>query len=313
MRALVGAINGVLGDYLQRTRNALATSMTLVVDGQPLALTREALARAYPAASPRVVVLVHGLAATEQFWEMEDGSTYGSRLASDLGLTALFVRYNSGLHVGDNGQALDALLEALLDVYPRELEELTLIGHSMGGLVIRSATHFASVRGHRWLARVRRVFYLASPHLGSPVERIGRFATTVLGAIGNPYTVLIAEIADLRSAGIKDMRDGNLKRTESPGPDGPRDEPELSDPRHPVPLLRQIDHHLIAGTVASDPRLSALFGDLVVSVHSATSPTSEEGAPGQRHVRIWPSMNHARISRDPEVYAQIRAAFEERT
>src|SRR4051812_37239546 len=246
----IGALNGAVGDYLKRTGNGLATPMQLVHDERPVPLEREALAATYVGATPRVAVFVHGLMSVEHVWQMPDGETYGSLLARDLGYTPIYVRYNSGLHVSENGEALDALLERLVGEYPVPIEELVLIGHSMGGLVLRSASHAASDKERRWLPLVRRAFYVGTPHLGAPLERFGNAVAWALGAIGNPITQLVAELVNLRSSGVKDLRYANLRREDWEGADA---DALLQNRRHPVPLLPHIRHHLIAGTLLPDP------------------------------------------------------------
>jgi triacylglycerol lipase len=311
----IGVLNGTIGDYLKRTGNGLATSMGLVHEGRALPLDRASLAAAHPGASPRVAVLVHGLMSTESVWEMLDGSTYGSRLARDLGITPLYARYNSGLHVSENGEALDALLERLVAEYPDPIEELILVGHSMGGLVIRSAAHAAAEGDRRWLPLVKRAFYLGTPHLGAPLERFGNMLTWALravgDAVGDPYTQLIADILNLRSSGVKDLRYANLRREDWEGGDA---DALLQNRRHPVPLLPQIRHHLIAATISGDPRLALLFGDALVPLRSATGrarPPDRSALFPQEHVRVLPRLDHLRLAHEPEVYAHLRAWCEE--
>jgi triacylglycerol lipase len=311
----IGVLNGAVGDYLKRTRNGLATPMTLVHEGRPLALSREAIAAAHPTAGPRAAVLVHGLMSTEGVWEMADGSTYGSLLARDLGTVPLYVRYNSGLHVSENGEALDALLEGLIAEYPAPLEEIVLIGHSMGGLVIRSAAHAASAREKSWLGLVRRAFYLGTPHLGAPLERFGNALTWALKKVGSavrePVTELVADIINLRSSGVKDLRYANLRREDWEGADA---DALLQNRRHPVPLLPEIRHHLVAATLSDDPRLAVLFGDALVPLRSATGrakPIDRSALFPQKHVRVLPGLDHLRLAHEPEVYAQIRSWCEE--
>lgn len=315
----IGVLNGTIGDYLKRTGNGLATSMGLVHAGRALPLDRASLVAAYPQASPRVAVLVHGLMSTESVWEMLDGSTYGSRLAQDLGVTPLYVRYNSGLHVSENGEALDALLERLVAAYPVPIEELILVGHSMGGLVIRSAAHAAGVGvgegERRWLPLVKRAFYLGTPHLGAPLERFGNVLTWALravgDAVGDPVTQLISDILNLRSSGVKDLRYANLRREDWEGSDA---DALLQNRRHPVPLLPQIRHHLVAATLSSDPRLALLFGDALVPLRSATgraAPPDRSALFPQEHVRVLPRFNHLRLAHEPEVYTHLRAWCEE--
>jgi pimeloyl-ACP methyl ester carboxylesterase len=311
----IGVLNGTIGDYLKRTGNGLATSMTLVLGGRPLPLDRASITAAYPDASPRVVLFVHGLMSTETVWEMADGTTYGSQLARDFGVTPLYARFNSGLHVSENGEALDALLEKLLGEYPVPIEEIVLIGHSMGGLVIRSAAHAAAERESRWLGLVKRAFYLGTPHLGAPLERFGNVLTWVLrkvgDTIGDPYTPLIADILNLRSSGVKDLRYANLRREDWEGSDA---DALLQNRRHPVPLLPQIRHHLIAATLSDDPRLSLLFGDAIVPLRSATGrarPPDRSALFPQEHVRVLSRLDHLSLAHEPEVYAQLRTWFEE--
>jgi triacylglycerol lipase len=156
----------------------------------------------------------------------------------------------------------------------------------MGGLVIRSACHIEEAKASRtqWLPLVRRVFYVATPHLGSPWERAGRTLTQWLHAVPDPHVRLVAEIGDLRSAGIKD----------------------LGDPKHPYPLLSGIRHHLVAGYV--DARIAALFGDALVPLASGTNGTCADArALPPEHVRILPGIAHMDLARSPEVYAHIRA------
>lgn len=311
----IGVLNGTIGDYLKRTGNGLATSMGLVHAGRALRVDRASLAAAYPQASGRVAVLVHGLMSTEAVWEMPDGSTYGSRLAQDLGVTPLYVRYNSGLHVSENGEALDALLERLVAEYPVPIEELIVLGHSMGGLVIRSAAHAAADRSRRWLPLVKRAFYLGTPHLGAPLERFGNVLTWALravgDAVGDPITQLISDILNLRSSGVKDLRYANLRREDWEGSDA---DALLQNRRHPVPLLPQIRHHLVAATLSADPRLALLFGDALVPLRSATGRAVQRDRSAlfpQEHVRVLPRYNHLRLAHEPEVYTHLRAWCEE--
>ncbi len=304
---LVGILNGAVGDYLSRTGNGLATELGLVKDGAPLAVEPGALARAYPSATPRVVVLVHGLMCTEDVFRLPDGSDYGSLLARDLGYTPLYVRYNSGLAIAANGEAFARLLDAVVDAFPVDVEELLLVGHSMGGLVIRSACHVAHERKETgWLDRVSGAIYVGTPHRGAPLERAGRALTRVLAAIPDPYTKLVAEIAELRSVGIKDLGDADL-RVE----DGERRRafPGLTDPEHPVPLLPSLRHFLIAGTVAGDPAFTTLFGDAIVPLASATNTPrglrTRDVLP-EDHVKVLPGLHHLALAAHPRVYALVK-------
>jgi pimeloyl-ACP methyl ester carboxylesterase len=302
-------LNGLLGDYLASRGNGLAIEMALYRDGEPLVLNRDGLHSAHPNASPRVVLLVHGMMCTETVFRFPDGSDYGRKLEQDLGITSLYLRYNSGLAVADNGSALAALLQQLSEAYPVPIEELILLGYSMGGLLVRSACHFAAERGLPWLALVRRAIYVGTPHAGAPAERIGRVVAKILHAVPEPVTQLIGDIGDLRSAGVKDLGDADLRHEDRAALLGRL---SLRDAHHPVPLLPQLRHGLIAASLSLDPRMAALFGDSIVPVSSATAAMmgSAMGLPPEC-VKVLPGRSHLDLAHDPDVYAQIKLWCEE--
>lgn len=286
-------VNGLVGDRLDGSvAGALDVGMSLRARGERLAPTREAMAAAHPDAGPRAVLLVHGLMATEVGWRfVGSGDDYGGLLRRDLGYTPLYLRYNSGRPVVDSGAALAALLEALPDVYPVPLGELLLVGHSMGGLVMRAAFHAAARHGHRWPALVRRAVYLGTPHRGAPLERAGRLLTRTLAALRDPALRFVAELGELRSAGIKDLAHGLAHA--------------------PTPLPAGIAHYFVGGHLSRSPRVGALVGDSMVSVASATdgrtSPTGDDSGLGAFHrVRVFPDMSHVALARSPRVYEQLR-------
>jgi len=305
----IAVLNGAVGDHLARTGNGLATSMTCIANGEPLAMERASIVRAHPEATPRIAVLLHGLMCTEDIWKLPDGSDYGSLLARDHGFTPLYLRYNSGLPIAENGAALASLLSQLLAEYPVAIEEIVPIGFSMGGLVVRSACHVASLASAApaWLSLVRRAMYVGTPHLGAPMERVGRFVSKVLRSVDDPYTQLAAQLADLRSDGVKDLGDADLRHE-----DRARRLPQigLRDPRHPVPLLPQIKHYLVAGSLSMDVRLASLFGDTVVPVPSATDGSCVDAATfalPPDHVKIMRGTSHMTLSHDLAVYEHLRA------
>jgi hypothetical protein len=310
LETTLAVLNGLVGNYLARTGNGLATEMSLFHAERPLRAERVALAAAFPQASSRLAVFVHGLMNTESIWRLPDGSDYGSLLERDLGWSAAYVRYNTGVAIAENGARFSDLLQQLTAAYPVELSELALIGFSMGGLVIRSACHAAGLADQSWLKRVRRIVYVGTPHLGAPGERLGKLTSEVLRAIPNQYTRLIADIANLRSDGIQDLAHAALRDEDRALARSPWD---LRDARHPVPLLPNIEHHLIAGSLFSDPRLRFLFGDSVVHVASATyGGLALELLPPER-VHVLPGLGHVALAHHPAVYETIKATLEKPT
>ncbi|MEO8874346.1 MAG: alpha/beta hydrolase [Polyangiaceae bacterium] len=304
----LGVLNGAIGDYLQRTGNGLATSMSFVKDGEPIATTKEALAAAYPHAKKKIVVLVHGLMCTETAFDLAGGGDYGSLLERDLGVTPLYVRYNSGLPVADNGASFSGLLRDLVENFPAPVEDILLLGYSMGGLIVRSACHVAGLEHAAWLALVKRIIYVGTPHRGAPLERGGRVVSKILTAIPDPYTKLIAEIADLRSEGLQDLGDAELRHEDRARR---RKTFRLTDVEHPVPLLPSVQHYLVAGALSSEPWIQKLFGDSIVPLTSATNHSiSKEAILPPDHVKIVPGISHVDLARSLDVYAHVKAFAE---
>ena len=301
----LAALNGILGSDLEADESALALEMTLRHGGRDVSVTE--LAQLLPETTPKVAVFVHGLCESEHSWrlfrEANGGQTYASRLRDDLGYTPVHVRCNTGLHVSDNGSRLAALLEAVVEDWPVEISEIALIGHSMGGLISRSACHQGYVRGDRWVARVRHVFCLGTPHMGAPAEKAVNAAGWALGKLGE--TRPIARILEMRSAGIKDLRYGSLVE------DDWRDcEPDalLDDRCTDVPLLAGANHYVISAAIGPEKGpLGRMLGDLLVRQASASGHHKKRRIAfemGNGH--HLPGLNHFQLLNHPAVYEQMR-------
>ncbi len=205
--AVVAALNGVLGDHLVASHNPLAMSMQFRRNGTKLTTTKKALASAMPDASGKILLLVHGLCMNDAQW-LRNGHDHGAALSVDPAFanpfTTLYLRYNSGAHISVNGRELAAQLEALLKAWPVPVEDLTIIAHSMGGLVTRSACDCGERAGHAWRRSLAKIIFLGTPHFGAPLERGGNWVNVILDQ--SPYTTAFARLAKIRSAGITDLR-----------------------------------------------------------------------------------------------------------
>jgi pimeloyl-ACP methyl ester carboxylesterase len=309
LEAALSILNAVVGDHLRRRSNALEIPFGLRRAGEPLPCERAALARAQPEATGRLCVLVHGLAVNEGVWSFPGDplASYGSLLRRDLGYTPYEVRYNTGLHISDNGRELARLLDALVRSHPVEVRELVLVGHSMGGLVVRSACELARASGQPWLALVTHAFYLGSPHLGAPLEKVGNVVSWMLQSIGLSHTSLVADVLDIRSAGIKDLRFANLVAADWEGRDP---DALLQRGCAAVPLAPGVAHHFGVGGLGADERHVAtrLFGDAMVRVSSAAAcRPGPGGAEPRQDVRFFPRVGHHALAHHPDVYAWLRA------
>jgi pimeloyl-ACP methyl ester carboxylesterase len=295
----IGALNGWLGDYLARTGNELAQSMALYRDNRPVAPEKLA-----PLPTGKVCVLVHGLGCNESLWSFptpHEGGDYGELLERRCGYLPLYLRFNTGLRVSDNGMQLAGLLERLSAHHGTAVTELLLIGHSMGGLVIRSACQAGSEAGHGWVASVRHVVYLGSPHLGAPLEKATNVAAHALGLVDTTATRVLRGLLNTRSAGIKDLRFGNLVDADSLDCDP---DELMNNRRVPVPWLATARHHRVVGQAF--PSIQPL-GDGIVRPDSAAGRGrgSQPGAPSESGVQVMPGLDHFDLAHHPAVYEHI--------
>ncbi|MBV9099160.1 MAG: hypothetical protein JO079_13995 [Frankiaceae bacterium] len=297
---VLGALNGAWGDWLDRTNSPLALGMTAHYDRQDTNPTGD------------VAVWVHGLCETDAAWRLkaqehygDKASTHGERLREEYGLTPVYLRYNTGLHISANGRSLDALLTELTETWPVPITRLTLVGHSMGGLVIRSAAAQGCEHDSPWIPLVKRVVYLGAPHLGAPLEVGAAHATRLLRKL--PETKAVGDALASRSVGIKDLRYGDVLDA---------DWSELADldatrpvPADCAPLLDGAEHYFIGATIGArhDTPVAKILGDALVPFASAS------GSNGTRTLgldvdrgRHLGGLHHFDLLNHPRVYAVLR-------
>lgn len=301
--AVVAALNGVLGDHLASTDNPLAITMAFRQAGQALPLERLALRARVTGATPRLLVLLHGLCMNDLQWQRA-GHDHGEALARELGYTPVYLHYNSGLSVSTNGRILAQCMERLYDAWPMPIERLVMVGHSMGGLVARSAIHHGALMqrgGLRWPMRVNDLVCLGTPHQGAPLERAGHGVDLLLSAA--PYAGPLARLGKVRSAGINDLRLGNIVSTPA-GDDGTHRCAQ-------IPLPERTRCFAIAGSLGPETgSLKAkVLGDGLVPVASALGQHHEPGrrldfAPDRQAVVF--DTGHLELLSSPEVFGWLR-------
>jgi pimeloyl-ACP methyl ester carboxylesterase len=303
--AVIAAVNGIYGDALTERDSPLAGAMTIRCGDKPVALTTEALAEAYPAATNRVAVFVHGWCLTERSWsgradEAGDARTYGERLHDDLGYSPVFLRYNTGLHISANGRTLAEMLELLHGQWPVPITELVLVGHSMGGLVARSACHYGAELQHGWANAVSRVVCLGSPHLGADLEKGVNIASWALSHL--PETRAIAAFLNTRSDGVKDLRFGAC--LDEDWRDADPDE-FLRDRCHEAPFLPHASYHFVSSTV-TPTLLGLIAGDHLVRSKSAAGLGKSRRIPFEPELGLTlTGLNHFDLLHHPLVYAKL--------
>jgi pimeloyl-ACP methyl ester carboxylesterase len=260
-QAVLAALNGVMGDRLAQSDNPLATPMSLRYEGQAINVQAPAIS----SAKGKVLLLIHGLCMNDLQWRTPTAD-HGAALAAAPGYTPIYLRYNTGLHTSQNGRELAAQLEILLAHWPVALEELTVVVHSMGGLVIRSALHIAQQEGLNWPKHLKNIVFLGTPHHGAPLEKAGNWVDIILGS--TPYSKPLAKLGQLRSAGITDLRYGHVLDADWKDQDRFRRKP---DKRLHVPLPEGIACYTIAASTATKRSALAdrLIGDGLVPLYSA--------------------------------------------
>jgi hypothetical protein len=295
--AVVAALNGVFGDRLAAMGNALAQPMELRHAGQALPLQHpERLAQRLAPASPHALLMIHGLCMNDTQWR-RSGHDHTAVLAEALQATPLHLRYNSGLHIAVNGRELAQRLEQLVRHWPVALQGITLVGHSMGGLLARSAVHEGRLAGHRWPALLKHLVFLGTPHHGAPLERAGHGADLLLAS--SPFTAPLARLGRLRSAGITDLRHAHLRHPDEARPDAP------------LPLPDGVACFGVAACLAPRRGLLAerLVGDGLVPLRSALG---EHDDPARRLVFARGSLHvvhrtgHLDLLSSPAVAVQLR-------
>ena len=270
--AVLAALNGVMGDRLLADGNPLALPMSLHrADGQAL----DPDAPVPGDTNGKILLLVHGLCMNDRQWQtwrkaadgtLEQGLDHGQALALAQGFTPVYLRYNTGRHVSDNGRELSELLQKLCAAWPVPVRELVVVAHSMGGLVTRSAVHQGQQNEHDWTDPLTRIVFLGTPHHGAPLERAGNWVDHLLGS--SPWSAPFSRLVRLRSSGITDLRHGNL--VEEDGVDGDRFH-RHADNRRPLPLPSGVACLAVAATLAGRRSLVAdrLLGDGLVPLRSA--------------------------------------------
>ena len=287
-RVLVSAVNGLIGDRLAEEQSCLAITLAVRSGGRDVRLDRASLSEAFPGATSDLVVFLHGLGETESHWarnSRETGGSYGTRLASETSWTPVYLRANTGLPISENGVALASLLDDLVAGWPTAVRRIALVGHSMGGLIMRAACAVTTDSGNPWNDLVTDVVTLGSPHLGAPLERGVALGARALGVL--PESAPFGRILEHRSVGILDLRAGLARDVQN---------------------LPNAAYHLVAATLAGSHRhpVSEALGDLLVRYPSAT------GRP-RRGVEMFPGADvlhirggHFDLLNHPRVYDAIR-------
>jgi pimeloyl-ACP methyl ester carboxylesterase len=301
--AALAALNGVIGDHLVASNNSLAIPMQFRHNGKPV--NKDVLSEAIQQSNGRLAILVHGAFMNDLQWNRE-GHDHGAALARDLGITPLYLHYNAGRHISENGREFSDLLETTIAQAPRPVE-LFIIAYSMGGLVARSACHYGKTSGHSWLNSLQKLLFLGTPHHGAPLEKGGNWINIILEL--NPYSAPFARLGKVRSRGLTDLRYGNVLDEDWQGHDRFG---WSGDRRSLVPLPQGVQCYAIAARSGkkSNKLCSDLIGDGLVPVSSALGrhkrPELNLSFP-ETHQWVGDCrMSHVDLLNHPQVYETIK-------
>lgn len=298
--ALRAVLNGIIGDYLEEQDNPLRIKMQLKYQLETIPLD----GAGHPFKG-KILLMLHGLCMNDQQWTRK-GQNHGEELAEAMGYTPIYLHYNSGRHISTNGQHLNALLEEFVQEARAPIDDIILLTHSMGGLLARSALHYGEQQQQSWVKRVKKMVFLGVPHHGAPLERAGNYIDTVLES--TPYVKPFARLGKIRSAGITDLRYGNLVETDWQGYDRFA---RRGDQRKTIPLPKDIDCYGIAACTVKGNRFGASpqLGDGLVKVPSALGQHKDSNKClhfGEKATWVAYEHGHLDLLSSAAVYAKLQ-------
>ncbi len=292
--AAAAAMNGVLGDHFEKGENPLAINMSFRINGQPL--DDNQLQKLFDKASSDVTLLIHGLCMNDLQWT-RDGHNHGDLFAEELGHTIIYLHYNSGLHVSENGRQLAEVIDK---IKLKQDVRLNILGHSMGGLLARSACYYAAKTNHKWLSHLDRIIFLGTPHHGAVLAKGGHWADVLLEI--SPYSAPFAKITKVRSNGLTDLRHGYIVDEDW----------QDIEQRKVIPLPENIQCYAIATTKSekeSSKLANDVIGDGLVAINSALGIDKKSAfnlnIPKQNQW-IGRNIGHMQLLSDEKVYAVIK-------
>jgi hypothetical protein len=289
-RFVTAAVNGLIGDRLLRERPQLAIPMAVRRRGADVPPDPDSLAEAFPEASGRLVVFLHGLCEDESYWlrrppvrhHARTSTTYAEMLAG-RGWTPLMLRANTGLPLRENGVGLASLLQRVVDAWPVEVTRIALIGHSLGGLVMRAAGAVVADAEAPWANHVTDVVTLGTPHLGAPIAWGVGHGSRGLGRL--PETAAFGRVLDWRSGGVHDLVAGLAED---------------------VPALPHARYHLVAATLSRSHWVGELIGDGLVRPGSAYGRTRRRSLFPDADVLHVRSTDHFGLLNHPDVHGALK-------
>lgn len=301
---LVDVLNGVMGDHLENKKNPLALPMMLYTNGG-LPIAKSNQVSQSQVLSGKVVIILHGLCMGYVNWQPTNEQGLGQRIIKAQPETSvLYLNYNTGRRISTNGREFSALLQQLIVTHPG-ISDITLIGHSMGGLVSRSALYYGEQAQQQWVKKTKKLITLGTPHHGAVLERIGNTVQQTISKL--PFAGSLGKLGDIRSTGIIDLRHGSVRdedwqslATRSVLPDSQR---------HFTPLPEHIAAYFLAASLSEEgdsSKVSYLLGDGLVNIHSALGENIGDHSLDvpEEHKAVFYGIGHLALLSDEQVLDQ---------
>lgn len=302
--AIRSVLNGVIGDSLEEKENPLQIMMQFRHQSKMIVLDSKSLKAAYSNINGKILLMVHGSCMNDIQWTRKEHN-HGETLATALDKIPVYLHYNSGRHISLNGQNFSELIEELVKNWPVPVKELTIIAHSMGGLVARSAQYYGEQQQKKWTKHLKSIVFLGTPHHGAPLEKIGNYVDVILKS--TPYTKPFVRLGKIRSAGVTDLRYGNLVDKDWQGND--RFE-RKGDGRQHIPLPKHVSCYSIAAVVGKKKASIShrIVGDTMVTIKSALGQHKKPNKSlNFKDENTWVSYetSHSDLLSSTQVYAKI--------
>ena len=287
----VAILNGILGDHLASTHSSLATAMTLTYKEQEITAQQAAEICATQPGDP--LLLIHGLCMNDQLWshKLHD---HGYELSQSLVVIPIYLRYNSGLAIHQNGEELAAIMSEFIQALP-DNKSCHLLCHSMGGLVIRSAIRTAEQQQTTWPAKIGKLVFLGTPHHGVMLEKSGHLLDYLISI--STYSAPFLKLTGIRSQGIKDLREGRTNQNHKF-----------------TPIPKNLDTYAIAASSQKQAHSMhhQVIGDGLVSVSSALGLHKNVNRQLNllaNHQIIVEGVTHMGLLSDPQVFDHLKHIF----
>ena len=164
----------------------------------------------------QAILFIPGLFCDEKVWIDKEKKEKKIGIASELrrkGYYPIYLRFNPGLNIYQNGQNLSNLLNNLYEVDPNF--SYNIVSYSQGGLFLRSALYYIESSKNNWKQNVQKAISIACPNAGSYIEKAGVRLVNFLNTVPMFGAQLFTLISNMRSDAMKDLSYGIIRKEDS--------------------------------------------------------------------------------------------------